>query len=350
MFKCFANFFSTLGVHVSTIQTKSCESSHDVIVSLCQSSGVEPLELSFPHPVLVGKILVTCEDRMVNLVLKKAIYEPWPYDFQSNNLKWNVDSLTPWKDGSGFDPLQDHICKQQIPHSMISELAGLPRVRMIINDIFKVSNAVDSDLHVVIQPEKSLNPEDNYNWLIRVHRPILTSTLGSPLLILSVLDSRQSENRLTKEVFDRILVDGANSENSLSITGTADELKLFRFVLRLNSTKMEPSKWQKENLPHGGNNQLLATFITPLYLDIPTCPDEFDQMYEKFGLSSGTYTPHGVKIDDKSKCIGCKKSSPTLKRCSSCLSVIYCSVECQRAHWPIHKTPCKILKDGSRLM
>ena len=29
------------------------------------------------------------------------------------------------------------------------------------------------------------------------------------------------------------------------------------------------------------------------------------------------------------------------KQCSSCKSAVYCSADCQRAHWKAHKTDCK---------
>jgi len=34
-------------------------------------------------------------------------------------------------------------------------------------------------------------------------------------------------------------------------------------------------------------------------------------------------------------------SLQTLKRCSRCQVVLYCSVSCQRSHWPLHKKKCK---------
>ena len=44
---------------------------------------------------------------------------------------------------------------------------------------------------------------------------------------------------------------------------------------------------------------------------------------------------------DMNKCARCYQTSPTLKACSNCLSVKYCSKECQRKHWSEHKMVCK---------
>merc|ERR1712080_131364 len=40
------------------------------------------------------------------------------------------------------------------------------------------------------------------------------------------------------------------------------------------------------------------------------------------------------------RCAWCDK--PASSRCSSCQTIRFCSEECQRACWPIHKTLCKV--------
>ena len=44
-----------------------------------------------------------------------------------------------------------------------------------------------------------------------------------------------------------------------------------------------------------------------------------------------------------SKCAHCTKTETSLKRCSKCRSVSYCSVECQRLHWPQHQSTCSAI-------
>jgi hypothetical protein len=50
------------------------------------------------------------------------------------------------------------------------------------------------------------------------------------------------------------------------------------------------------------------------------------------------------------KCNGCKEQSESsrLMKCMQCLSIEYCSKECQRADWKSHKQYCALLKKGTR--
>ncbi|XP_046633768.1 F-box-like/WD repeat-containing protein TBL1XR1-A [Daphnia pulicaria] len=45
-------------------------------------------------------------------------------------------------------------------------------------------------------------------------------------------------------------------------------------------------------------------------------------------------------VEAEKCCAGCKKTSPDLKLCARCNSVLYCSKECQCSHWPQHKLVC----------
>lgn len=41
------------------------------------------------------------------------------------------------------------------------------------------------------------------------------------------------------------------------------------------------------------------------------------------------------------RCAVCRKRDGSLQRCGNCHSTYYCSVTCQKAHWPEHKAICR---------
>lgn len=43
-----------------------------------------------------------------------------------------------------------------------------------------------------------------------------------------------------------------------------------------------------------------------------------------------------------------RRTLPSMKRCTQCRSVLYCSRECQTKHWPAHKGECKRLPQDMR--
>lgn len=43
----------------------------------------------------------------------------------------------------------------------------------------------------------------------------------------------------------------------------------------------------------------------------------------------------------QTKCLCCEDSGCEMKRCAKCKTAFYCSVECQRQHWSLHKHGCK---------
>ncbi|KAL7523925.1 hypothetical protein ACHAXR_001505 [Thalassiosira sp. AJA248-18] len=45
--------------------------------------------------------------------------------------------------------------------------------------------------------------------------------------------------------------------------------------------------------------------------------------------------------EDTPQCAACGKGGDALKKCNSCKLVKYCNINCQRAHWSVHKNVCK---------
>ena len=56
-----------------------------------------------------------------------------------------------------------------------------------------------------------------------------------------------------------------------------------------------------------------------------------------------TYRIHNTMVDlnTVARCAECDEGGAGLKTCKSCKEVKYCSVACQRRHWPRHKKECK---------
>lgn len=48
------------------------------------------------------------------------------------------------------------------------------------------------------------------------------------------------------------------------------------------------------------------------------------------------------------RCQFCFKSESSLSKCSSCNVVHYCSKECQKHDWKMHKLYCKLCREGSK--
>ena len=169
-------------------------------------------------------------------------------------------------------------------------------------------------------------------WCLRAHLPVRTSPQGSPLLLLTAVDFRQADrmalrgdlngDRFTED-FARII--GDPQQLTIIPLATMGEERLFRSLLRLNSIKIQPTEWQRENVPLGNSSTSspwLVTFIQPLYQDF--------HMFNPISHASD------------GGCAKCHKNADNLKLCGRCKAVSYCCVECQRAAWSQHKPLCSI--------
>ena len=303
-----------------------CQSSHLFAVSM---DGVKPLTITLPYPILPSTIKATLyrKDGIVEVVAAKALNDLWPEDVIRDQFRWNPDTLLPWTDvetmqhlGSRFRPLK--------LGTSANGSDALGRICMVLHTIFTL----------VVKKKKLLialcDKEENTEWLIRVHLPVRTSPRGGPLLLLTALDRRQVARLQSEGKWDRgeddfkLIFESHGLPDKIEmILLESDDGKLFRHILRFNSTKIQPSSWQKKNLPQGGDSPWLATFIRPLYLDANLCADK-----DPIPLSSPA-----------ASCCRCGKQGPNLKVCGRCKAVSYCSVECQRSHWSEHKLSCSKL-------
>ena len=317
---------------VATNQQKPCESCHELTLWFIHSADA-PLTLSFPHPILVDDIHVDAhkDNRFVDLVVKKALWEPWPFEFQSDR-RWALDKLTPWKG----ENLKNHLKSQFNLIVEPSELKSLKRVREMIQSIFLDLSEADGDVFFSLRPTGSPFTESPDYWYLRIHPPILTSPLGTPLLVVSAVDNQLADKLVVQghwvNTDDIAQIFKQSVDENKILSGTFEELQLFRYVLRLNSTRIVPNTWQEENLPLGENSPFLATYLSPLYID-------FTISFQDFQKFIATSFDRLCEVD-LTRCASCKVRCQNLKRCSRCRSVFYCSVECQRSHWVQHKQIC----------
>lgn len=328
---------------MSTDQQKPCESAHEVILTLNEPTNLKPLTLSFPHPILVDNIRATLfrKDHSVDMILTKAVREPWPVEFlAAENSRLIVERLKPWKENNAS--FLEHHLNTQFNITMLMKpsdtlASALHRVREIIKTIF-LQAIRGQEFFAIKRPERSSSTE-KIDWWLRVHMPVRISPNRGPILMLTALDYQLSEN-LTKSGtqskqeatadFFRIFNQASKDVRIKS----EEDAQLLRYVLRLNSTKMVLSTWHKKNLPSGENSPWLATFISPLYNEYQLRSADIASMSpdRKF-----TGSP---SVEEERSCANCEKTSQNLKRCSRCRAIEYCSVECQRTHWIQHKIVC----------
>jgi hypothetical protein len=189
-----------------------------------------------------------------------------------------------------------------------------------------------------IQPTGS--PNTDCCIFVFIHKALLTSPLGSPIRLLTVIDEQMANILMEKEQlnektyseeYDRAIECIAGKSGSV-ISVEPYELMLWNFILRLNSTKIVPGSEQTRHLASGMNSSwLFATFVSPLYVDGLL---NFKNVRAQFSTNDSTSA-------DEKCCGACKKVPQIPKRCSRCRSIVYCSVECQRSNWPQHKLLCK---------
>ena len=312
------------------------ESSHQIPVSL---TAIEPITVTLPYPILPDSIKATLRrtEGLVEIVMKKALYDLWPEDAtRHQKFRWNVENLQEWTNEKSLiyhTMAQFSVIHCDNPKNVLSKLEfPLTTVRALIGGLF-CEMMLRQDVLFQLMEEGS--PEKPH-WCIRLHPPVRVSPQGTPIIFLSALDVRlqqqlKEEGKISasqsKQDFRRVFAGPTPArpkllpeelDNPSNIYIKAEDVGLFRYILRLNSTKMNPTSWQKENLPLDQPSPWLATFLRPLYM-------EWNAAVE----------------GSLAFCATCRKdSSKNPKRCGRCKSIVYCSVACQRADWPKHKPNC----------
>jgi hypothetical protein len=186
-------------------------------------------------------------------VLKKSLREPWPCEFHTKTSKWIVDDLVPWENSSSdnvFNCLEHHLgCQFSSMEEINAERSLGPKCSALHSFRLKIMAMMLDDVEYVSYGR-------NNDWyLLKLHRPILTSPMGSPILLITALDDnyvKDMTKRITpknlpivKEVVDHTLTyhkvfpfgPGGPKEKMDLDAETEEEFQLFRYLLRLNSTR-----------------------------------------------------------------------------------------------------------------
>ena len=189
-----------------------------------------------------------------------------------------------------------------------------------------------------------------------VHLPIRFTPQAVPLLLLSVVDFQlvellveQGKRKDEQLQLDCKHINDQNCTFCRIDANSTDTIRLLRYLLRLNSTKIKPSTWQLENLPLKENSPFMCSFISPLYAElIVDCCDLFDSaLMKKHQQSLQKQFPSDPKKKIESispRCAACLVADVHLKFCSLCKLTGYCSTECQRKDWRNHKPECLLLQ------
>ena len=88
--------------------------------------------------------------------------------------------------------------------------------------------------------------------------------LFTPLLVVSAVDNQLADKLVVQghwvNTDDIAQIFKQSVDENKILSGTFEELQLFRYVLRLNSTRIVPNtSWPEENLPLEENSPLLVT-------------------------------------------------------------------------------------------
>jgi hypothetical protein len=325
-------------------------------------ANVDSLVLQVPWPFLPNEIEISIhknkkgKKNLIRLVLKKSLHDPWPKEFGGRS-KWDINCFRPWRDIEENGTFEMHIETQfQMDYLLADKhlckrtnASALDEVREIVRAIFYGHHRNSFYLFSIHDHLRGDEPVMH----IRIQPPVRFSPLGSPLLLVSVIDHQLAKRLITQgkldpEVnqsdFHRLITEGVSREVCAIRTSSTEELDLFRYALRVNSTRMRRSAWQSKNLPRYEDNPWMPTFISPLYSDLivnmSLISQEPNEHFKSLTFLSQSGDTIECYLNPLIMCATCFVKKIQLKKCSRCLNIAYCSSRCQKQHWLAHTLKC----------
>ena len=261
-----------------------CESSHRITVSL---DRMKPFTISLPHPILPESIKASLKRKegVVEVVASKALpNDLWPEDVVGEQYRWNADNLEQWSEDALLPGHFEPHLPPDLPDSRklvlrIVKKDALTSVRYFVVFLFRqVTRQGRLNFKVLLNGKDT--PED-VQFYLRAHPPVRISPRGTPILLFSVEDQQLALRLVDDDILDVDEVNDAaikvfEDNDPSGITrkkrcviyshsfDTIEEINLLRTILRLNSTKIQPTSWQKKNVPLSEPTAWLATFLRPL--------------------------------------------------------------------------------------
>lgn len=235
------------------------------------------------------------------------------------------------------------VCISNPPQIYTVSKTALDEVREIIRAIFYGHYRLSFNLFAIYDHLQSDEPV----FHLRVQPPFRITPQGSPLLLISVIDhqlARQliANGNLDSEEnqfeFHRLITERVSRPVCDIRASSMEEIDMFRYVLRLNSTRMRRGVWQSKNLPRGETSPWLPTFLSPLYVE--TIQDDCVNMLCLNFKKLKSLDPPGTEKKKLPACSTCFVKKIQLRTCTGCKIVTYCSVACQKANWTRHKLIC----------
>ena len=316
------------------------------------------LIVEVPWPVLADGIdVIINQDNSIQIVLKKSLNDAWPEEFVGRS-KWDVDLLKHWKEVEGSGKIKDHVVAQFNCNALFLERRfWKDRLYPVLDDVREIVRAIfyshfnNSFLLFTIY---SYQDQRTPVFHLRIRPPVRCSPQGAPLLLLSIIDCRLAQQLIAKGKLDpeqynfdyhRIFTERVSMQVcSIFSTSTAEE-DLLRYLLRVNSTRMRRGAWQSKNLPRGDNSPWMPTFLCPVYREnLNHCCSGPNGIAENYYANASSRVAMSVcgptHTSYRNCCVVCRVKKVKLKDCSRCKSLSYCSVACQKEHWPQHKFAC----------